>query len=135
MSILTQKAAYVSDKVQVVLFSNEGILQDTCNALLNISSLKNKNIWGTFPMLESIAEVLSGMSIEDGEMYFPRVEMIFNKKNWLFDFTFYRHPEEPKTLVWILQDFTDHYEYLRIIQQERNEAIAIDERVLGVLKT
>lgn len=130
MSILTQKVAYISGKVQAVLFSNEGILQDTCNALLDISSLRNKSLWGAFPMLESIAGVLSEMSIEDGEMYFPRVELTFNKKNWLLDFTFYRHPKKENIIVWIIQDFTNHYEYLRVIQQERNEAIANKERVL-----
>ena len=81
-------------------------------------------------MLESIEEVLSQLTIEDGEMYFPRVEFTFNKRNWLFDFTFYRHPQQSNAIVWIIQDFTEHYEYLRIIQQERNEAIAKEERVL-----
>ncbi|MEZ4885507.1 MAG: hypothetical protein R3E32_12315 [Chitinophagales bacterium] len=130
MSLLIQKTAYLSDKVQVVLFSNEGILIDTCNTLLNILSLKNKSLWDTFPMLESIESVLSILRIEDGEMYFPRVELLFNDKNWLFDFIFYRHPKKSNMLVWILQDFTKHYEYLRIVQQERNEAIAKEERTI-----
>lgn len=130
MSILTQKNNYLSNKVQIVSFSNKGILLDTCNALIDLSDLKNKSLWEIFPMLESIEEVLSQLTIEDGEMYFPRVEFTFNKRNWLFDFTFYRHPQQSNAIVWIIQDFTEHYEYLRIIQQERNEAIAKEERIL-----
>ncbi len=127
MSIVTQKTNYLSNKVQIVFFSNEGILLDTCNALIDILHLKNKSLWGIFPMIESIAGVLSDLTIEDGEMYFPRVELSLYQKIWLFDFTFYRHPTRVNTLVWILQDFTRHYEYLRVIQQERNEAIAREE--------
>lgn len=128
MSALIQKNKYLASTIQIVLFSNEGILLDTCNTLLDIQILKNKSLWEQFPMLESIHPVLSSLKIEDKEMYFPRVELDFNSKNWLFDFTFYRHPQEQETLVWVLQDFTKHYEYLRIIQQERNEAIANKER-------
>ena len=128
MSILSQKNTYISNKVQIVLFSNEGILLDTCNTLLDILSLKNKSLWSAFPMIESIEGVLSALSVKDEEMYFPRVEMAFENRNWLFDFTFYRHPEKSDIVVWVLQDFTQHYEYLRVIQQERNEAIAQKER-------
>ncbi|MGB1243018.1 MAG: hypothetical protein ACPG49_10885 [Chitinophagales bacterium] len=130
MSILIQKTAYLSSKAQIVLFSNEGILLDTCNTLLDIIPLKNQNLWEVFPMLESIEVMLSSLQIENEEMYFPRVELTFKDKHWLFDFTFYRHSEQANTIVWILQDFTQHYEYLRIIQQERNEAIANKERTV-----
>jgi len=131
MSILTQKTAYLSNKVQIVLFSNEGILLDTCNTLLDILPLKDQSLWEAFPMLESIEVMLASLKIENEEMYFPRVELTFNDKHWLFDFTFYRHPKQVHTIVWVLQDFTQHYEYLRVIQQERNEAIANQERTVS----
>ena len=128
MSVLTQKNIYLANKVQVVLFDGKGTLQDTCNSLLDILPLKDESLWDSFPMLESIESILNELSIEDGEMYFPRVELTFDNRNWLFDFVFYRHPKQEDTIVWVLQDFTQHYEHLRIIQQERNEAIAKKER-------
>ncbi len=123
MSIQDYKKTYFYNKAQIVLFNENGILIDTCNTLINMVGDKKQSVFDNFPFLEGIKAGLQKLSYEDGDLYFPRVEVSFQNKDWVFDFTFRRSKDDLSTIVWMIQDLTDQYMYLLTVQQERNESI------------
>ena len=128
MAINKYKIEYLSNKAQVVVFTNRGTLIETCDALLNISIYKSQSLFEAFPFLESLQESLAAIEI-GAELYFPRVEYSYKEQEWVFDFTFYRSSHNANHIVWVIQNFTILYRHLMLIQQERNEAIIKNQRL------
>lgn len=123
MEIQEYKKNYFYNKAQIVLFNEKGFLIDTCDTLINVSKGQHEPIFEAFPFLEGIKMSLLSLKPEDGDLYFPRVEVSFQDKDWVFDFVFRRSKEDISTIVWMIQDLTDQYMYLLTVQQERNESI------------
>jgi len=127
MSVNAYKIKYLSQKAQLVLFTNTGQCIDSCDTLLNMSECQGVSLFEAFPFLDSLRSSFADLSAADGEMYFPRVEFPHKDKYWIFDFTFYRSDIAPYPIVWVIQDFTRQYQYLFDVQQERNESIVKEE--------
>ena len=139
MTISEHKAKLIAHKTQVILFNPTGDLQDSCYTLFQIPENRKNKLYDDFPIIESIKEVLINLP-EEEELYLPRIEYPHAGKDWVFDFTFYKDPDDPQNIVWLIQDFTEQYRYLMKIQQERNEfsikkeMIAIKHRALQLKK-
>ncbi len=121
------KIKFLSQKAQIVLFNEKGRLLETCNTLIDVQSYKDRSLYDVFAFLESIQSSLIELGKEGGELYFPRVEVLYNQKEWVFDFIFKRQVEDLSTIVWIIQDLTSQYKYLYHVQKERNESIIQQE--------
>jgi len=128
MSVNQLKINYLAKKAQVVLFTSEGGLIESCDTLIDVTKLtKQSSLFEAFPMLESLQSNFNLLNDIDNELYFPRVEFSYNDKEWVFDFTFYKKNDAKGVFIWLIQDLTRQYRYLFDVQQERNESIVKEE--------
>lgn len=122
-NLLAHKSDFIYKKAQIIVLSEAGILVDSCHALMDLSAYQNQYVFDQFAFLESIESTLLALQVEDGELYFPRVEIQYGGKDWVFDFTFFRPADQPTNLVWMIEDLSKQYNYLLKVQQERNQSI------------
>lgn len=126
------KVKYLSDKAQIIFINAAGKFIDSCDTLFDLTTHKKASAFDVFPFLESIQPVLDAVFYENEELFFPRIEFLYKGSMWLLDFTFYKYTDDDRfgtepVIVWLIQDLTEHYNYLLAIQQERNESIARQE--------
>ncbi|OJJ21172.1 hypothetical protein BKI52_11435 [marine bacterium AO1-C] len=115
---------------QFVLLDNQGIIVESCNTLFNLTFYQGLSAFTFIPFLESIEETLIKLSVADQPLYFPRLDIPFFSHHHIYDFTFQRFQptDDDSFIAWVIKDNTNHYHYLRQIQQERNLAIVKNER-------
>lgn len=121
MTAKEYKVKYLLQKMQVVQFTRAGVLIDSCDALLDISSFKNENLYRVFSFLESLQSVISELTPANGDLCFPRMEIVYRGEELALDFILKVNEENDDIIIWIIQDLTSQYKHLFNIQQERNE--------------
>jgi signal transduction histidine kinase/CheY-like chemotaxis protein len=138
MDLMAYKTEYLQKKCQFILFDNEGNIKDSCETLFRLSILKNNNLFDSLPILESIASELLALQPQSSGFELQCLETDEFGKNGIYDFWIER--VGTNRLLWIIVDNTNHYQYLRILQSERNvslisqEYIEIENRVISAEK-
>ncbi|MDN5204482.1 ATP-binding protein [Fulvivirgaceae bacterium BMA10] len=119
MNLDQRKSSYLNSRVQFVLIDEKGKAKESCNTLFEIS-IFGSNLYKSIPFLESMEPVLKGLQEE--ELSFPCIELEVRDELKYCDFIFKGVKDSKETdLLWIIQDFTDHYQTLTALQQQRNE--------------
>ncbi len=126
VSVDKYKLLHCAPKFQVVIFDSTGMSLGSCDTFINTSD-QEASLFEQFGFLQSIKSTLVALKPTDDELYFPRVEVYHQGRDWIFDFAFSRSSENPEHIVWTIQDLTRQYQYLLIIQQERNESLIRQE--------
>ncbi len=120
MNIEKYKSDYLDRRMQLVLFS-----RDTGNILYSsdtlIPVLNEESIFSISPFLESLRDVFPTLSASD-QLVYSCVNMPYGGKDYYFDLILDVPADSPDMMVCQLFDFTDHYENLTVVQQERNES-------------
>ncbi len=125
MTLLEHKQRYSFERFQAIIFNGEGRLLDSCNALFDLSKHAEDSVYDVFPILEGVKDTLLTFVPNDSQkIHIPRIEFSFGGKFLICDFTFsaITYNDAPAYL-WIIQDLTEQYNYLFVMQQERNESI------------
>ena len=109
------KLAYYDQKSQYVLMNREGTLLETCHTLFRVPTL-SPSLFESIPFLEGLQDLLTALQPSE-ELPFRCVQTTLLGREGYFDFIFRRHEAD---ILWLIYDFTDHYEPLIPTQQERN---------------
>ena len=109
------KLAYYDRKSQYVLLDNAGTLLDTCHTLFQLPDHR-ASLFESIPFLESLQELIIALH-PDEELPFSCIQTTLLDREGYFDFVFKRHEGN---ILWLIYDFTEHYEMLIPTQQERN---------------
>lgn len=119
--------------VQNVVLSEEGVLIDSDNTIIDLKHLDGVCVYDEQPVAES---AIGGMKASGKkELYIPRVEVEIDHKKFVFDYHFKLiGPENERSYLWVIQDLSKVYKYLSDVQQERNEALVKYERLSKKLK-
>lgn len=125
MNLLDFKAKYCFEKVQAVIFNRNGQLLDSCDTLISLSNFSSQNLFDVFPVLEGVKGILADMQAQVSKpLLLSRVEFPFAAKYLICDFTFSAILYQGEAAyLWIIQDLTEQYNYLFVVQQERNETV------------
>ncbi len=129
MNPLEVKGKLLNPTAQIIVFSEEGELIYSCNALFNIREKDAVSLFNTFPVLEGLQEVFFDLA-EGERLNFPCVWFEYLGVSGHFDFLFTKHDGE---LYWLIQDFDKIYSKLISVQQERNVSI-INSEILELHK-
>ena len=142
MNLNDYKTAFCFRQVQAIIFNAGGQLLESCDTLISVSKHPNANLFELFPVLESVKGNLSSFAAgKNDKLVLPRVEFPFDDQFFICDFHFsmvYHHNQN--AYLWILHDLTEQYNYLFLVQQERNETIIeaqklkIDNEILALQK-
>ncbi len=121
MNIQTLKQSYINKNTQFVVFSIEGQLLGSCDTLFKVKMEKD-TLFEEVPFLASMVEALFDMA-EGEELTFPCIgEDLYGNEGY-FDFVFNKQKYQGKeAMLWIIHDFSEHYEHLISLQQQRNES-------------
>lgn len=120
-NISRYKEDYLKDLHQFFIFNTEGIIQDTCNSLSDLTEdIGNTNIYDAFPFLESFKLELQNLPIQETLSY-ECIGMKHKSLEGTYDLFIKRYAQNEFCLV--LEDRTQKNEYWQSIQQERNEVI------------
>lgn len=114
---------YIKNKIQIVIFDNEGALIESCDTVLPISKIETTSLFSVFPILESLHDVIINFKPGEEDIYLPRVEIVFEGQSFLFDFILTRLPQHPQYIAWYMHDFTKQYSFFYTPLNERNELL------------
>ena len=109
------KLDYYDQKSQYVLMNDAGKLLDTCHTLFQIPD-HCASLFENIPFLESLQDLLAALQ-PDEELPFSCIQTTLLDREGYYDFVFRRHEGN---ILWLIYDFTEHYEVLIPTQQERN---------------
>ena len=109
------KRAYYERKSQYVLMNDAGKLLDTCHTLFQIPDQK-ASLFEAIPFLEGLRDLIVALRLDE-ELPFRCIQTTLLGREGYFDFIFRRHEEN---ILWLIYDFTEHYEVLIPTQQDRN---------------
>ncbi|OWY22903.1 sensor histidine kinase [Sphingobacteriales bacterium UPWRP_1] len=125
MNLNDYKTEFCFRQVQVVIFNAGGQLLESCDTLIPVNKFHHNNLFEMFPVLESIKGSLSSFVAGANEkLILPRVEFPFENQYFICDFHFSAiHYQNQNACLWILHNLTEQYNYLFLVQQERNETI------------
>ncbi|UZR95423.1 ATP-binding protein [Chondrinema litorale] len=114
------KRKFLNETIQFVIFDDEGFCLESDDVIFKLNTSK-ESLFERFLFLESYKDLFVNMEV--GETYeFPCVNIEQDEQKLYFDFLLERIAHKNgKATLWILQDFTRHYEHLIDIQQERND--------------
>ena len=114
------KKKFINDSIQFVIFDDEGFCNESDDVIFKLSNLEI-SLFQKFLFLESYKELCTNISV--GDFYeFPCINLDYKSQKYYFDFKLERIKyNNGEATLWVLQDFTKHYENLIGIQQERNE--------------
>lgn len=117
MNLHELKIMYLKDRSQFVLFDiKTGETLDSCNTIFSIE--KGKEIYSKELFLESMK--MSFEQSDVGEVFlFPCMSLHSLKNDKRFDFRFKIIANNK--MLWIIEDFSEHYAELFKMQQERND--------------
>jgi len=119
---------HLSDSTQFILFNMEGKLLESCDSLFPTSTLRNQTVFGWFPFLEGIEDVLQMM--ESGqEMLFQRIQKPSALLPGAYDFKVLRPRTENDALLLIITDYTELYRQYQALQQRFNELYIEKQRM------
>lgn len=119
-----KKTIKIFDKHQYIIFNAKGILIASDNGLFETSSLSNKNIITSFPFIESIQGILEGLSLNDADLRFDRVESVFEGLSGFYDYIFRKIIFGNETVFyWQILDSTTRYKNFQKRQQSFQEKI------------
>ena len=110
------KLAYYDKKSQYVLMDATGAPLDTCHTLFRVPD-QEESLFKSIPFLESLQDLIVALHPSE-ELPFRCIQTTLLGREGYFDFVFKRHGEH---VLWLIYDFTDHYEALIPTQQERND--------------
>jgi signal transduction histidine kinase len=114
------KLAYYDKKSQYVLMDRAGEALDTCHTLFRIGKGQT-SLFEHIPFLESLQDLIVALQPEE-ELSFNCIRTTLLEKEGYFNFVFKSYQEN---VLWLIYDFTEHYQGLIPTQQERNnQAIA-----------
>ncbi len=116
MSFQDIKLAYYDQKSQYVVMDEAGQLQETCHTLFQISD-QHPSLFECIPFLESLQDLIVALRPKE-ELPFSCIQTNLLGREGYFDFVFRR--QDQKNIIWLIYDFTEHYEVLIPTQQERN---------------
>ncbi|QQS31269.1 MAG: hypothetical protein IPM47_10265 [Sphingobacteriales bacterium] len=125
MTLLDLKQQFCFERFQTILFDRNGQLIESCNTLFDLATFETQNIFDLFPVLDGVKDALFTFSPNSSQnINIPRVEFSFGNHSFLSDFTvssvlFNNTP----VFVCHIQNLTEQYQHLIVIQQERNESI------------
>ncbi len=126
--LLSYQQSYISQWVQFVLFDQNGEILVSNNAFANLSSYYGTSIYALNFFLESIQSVIEALDDSQNEIFFPRMEIPFEEKTGVFDYTIRRITKDDEVYyIWIVEDNTTHNRYLSLVQQERNDTYIENE--------
>lgn len=126
--LLSYQQNYLSQWIQFVLFDQNGEILVSNNAFANLSSYYGTSIYALNFFLESIQSVIETLDDNQNEIFFPRMEIPFEEKMGVFDYTIRRIAHDDEVYyVWIVEDNTTHNQYLSLVQQERNDTYIENE--------
>ena len=121
MNIEQYKSDYLEKRMQLVLFEKETghiiYSSETLFAVLSYSS-----VFAVNPFLESIYFSLKSLPLDES-LAFSCVNVEVEGKRKYYDYQFQvPSKREEDIVVWQIFDFSDHYESLVTVQQQRNES-------------
>ncbi len=125
MNIERYKSDYLDKRMQLVLFEKvSGNIIYSNETLVKV--LKYDSAYQVNPFIESIGPGLVEMS-EGQKLMFPCVNVVDDGNQLYHDYQFDVPAKEQELVVWQMFDFTDHYENLIHVQQERNDVEILQE--------
>ena len=125
MNIEQYKSNYLDKRMQLVLFEKtSGNIIYSNETLVEV--LQFDNAYQVNPFIESIGSGLMEMT-EGQKLMFPCVNVVGAERQLYHDYQFDVPLYELDLVVWQMFDFTDHYENLIHVQQERNEVEILRE--------
>lgn len=127
MNLRDLKLHLLESLAQIVVFRKSGEILDSCDSLVGLEAVVGKSAYETFPLVESMREVINLHQNAGKPISIPCVEFTYKGFTGVFDFSFSSHPQDSQLVVWTWVDQTDIYEYLRKIQQERNMLLVDQE--------
>ncbi|TRX52382.1 response regulator [Fulvivirga sp. M361] len=120
MNIEKYKSDYLNRRMQLVLFEREtGNILYSSDTLIRI--LNEDTVFNVSPFLESLQSTFATLAPKD-QLVYSCVNIPYGGRDFYFDLIFDVPSDSPDMMVWQLFDFTDHYENLTVVQQERNES-------------
>lgn len=125
MTLPEFKQQYCFPQVQAVIFTGDGNILDSCETLFSVKNNNEKSIFEAFPLLDGVRATLLSLSpLSTDKVHLPRVELVLDDQFLIVDMTvssvWY---QGGVAYLWIIQNLTEQYNYLFIVQQERNESI------------
>ncbi|MBC8112513.1 MAG: response regulator [Verrucomicrobia bacterium] len=126
MDLSKYKTKYLQQKCQFLLFDRQGTILESCETIFATRNIPSDNVFISFPILESLQIELEEIIPGDPPLILRCVEMTEFGNPGIYDFEISRQPETGH-LLWIITNGTDHYQYLRLLQHERNESLISKE--------
>ena len=123
------KSLYLKANHQFLVLDKIGILEQSCNTLVNLDAWINTPIYFNIPFFETLRVDVESMKIGERQLYncfsFP-----FNERIGTYDIILQKEiiDDEPK-FICIIEDKTSHYGYWLDIQQERNQSQINEELI------
>ncbi len=116
MSLQDVKLSYYQKRSQYVLMNDQGTVLDTCHTLFRVEE-QHDPIFAHIPFLEGMHDLI--VALHPGEeIPFNCIQADLLGRSGYYDFVFLRQDEG--AILWLIYDFTEHYEALIPTQQERN---------------
>lgn len=117
MSARDIKLAYYDQKSQYVVMNEAGGLLDTCHTLFHVAD-EDTPLFDHIPFLEGLRDLIVALPPGE-ELPFRCVRTNLLGREGYFDLIFRR--QSSQTILWLIYDFTEHYEVILPTQQERND--------------
>jgi len=119
---------HLSHNTQFMLLSMEGKLLESCDSLFSTSALPHQAVFGWFPFLEGIADILQMMKLGQ-EMLFQKIQKPSALLPGAYDFKIIRPKTEDNALLLIITDYSEIYAQYQALQQKFNELYIEKQRI------
>ncbi len=99
------KKKHIKSRLQAIVFTENGFLLESCDTLFSLQEKRNTSIFEIFPFFRRQIPLLRRLN-KGVIKRFTQVDIDYDSKNWVVDFSF---GKEGNNFFCVVEDFTDLY--------------------------
>lgn len=127
--MLYPKQHNINSNAQNIFFDNDGFIVDSDEQIFDTSSLQGVSLTRHFPLLDSILNILQQLAPGEPDLYFSKVETVFNDLQGIYDYSFSKQIRNGNSVIcWKVIDKTEDYTAQREKQQAKQNDIISGHR-------